>query len=117
MDIERIREYCINLKGTSESFPFDKVTLVFKVLTKIYCLENLQKKSINIKARPEDVINLIEEHQGITPGYHMNKKHWITIDLEKITQPNLLEQLILNSYDLIIRKMTKKEKEELDALK
>ncbi len=116
MDIEQVREYCLSIKGTSESFPFDEDTLVFKVLTKMYCLESLQKKSINIKANPEDVINLIEEYSGITPGYHMNKKHWITIDLEKFTHSDLLKQLILDSYNLIVRKMTKKEKEELDAL-
>ena len=116
MDIEQIREFCLGLKGTTESLPFDDTTLVFKVLNKMYCLESLNTRSINLKALPEDVIRLIEEHSAIIPGYHMNKTHWITVRLEDFTDDELLKQLILNSYWLIVEKMTKKQKAELEAL-
>ena len=115
MDIEEVREYCLSLKGTTESFPFDQDTLVFKVI-KMYCLESLEKRSINLKARPENVLRLIEEYSAILPGYHMNKKHWVTIELENFTDATLLKQLILDSYNLVVQKMTKKEKEELTSL-
>ncbi len=117
MDIEEVRIYCLGLKGTNESFPFNEDTLVFKVLTKMYCLESLKSRSINLKANPEDVIRLIEEYPAIQPGFHMNKKHWITIQLEEMIDKNLLKQLIRNSYNLIVSKMTKKEKSELNSFK
>jgi len=116
MDIEKVRELCLQLKGTTESFPFDKITLVFKVMNKMYCLENLDNKSINLKAEPEKVIELIEAYSAILPGYHMNKKHWITIKLEELSNDKLLKELINNSYLLIISKLNKKQKTELDTL-
>ena len=115
MDIEEVRAYCLSLKATSESFPFDEDTLVFKVLTKMYCLESLESKSINLKAKPEDVIRLTEEHSAILPGFHMNKKHWVTILLEEMIDDNLLKQLVTNSYHLIVSKMTKKDKLKLNS--
>jgi len=90
--------------------------LVFKVLTKMYCLESLGKRRINLKATPENVIALIEEYSAILPGYHMNKKHWITVELENLSDSELLKELITNSYQLVISKMTKKEKEILNQL-
>jgi len=116
MDIENIRNFCLNLKGTSESMPFDNTTIVFKVISKMFCLESLDKKQINLKANPEKVIELIENYSSILPGYHMNKKHWITIDLDHFSDDTLLEQLIIDSYNLVITKMTKKEKEQLKLL-
>ena len=115
MDIEEVRTYCLSLKATNESFPFGEDTLVFKVFTKIYCLESLESKSINLKAAPEDVTRLIEEYSGIFPGFHMNKTHWVTIHLEEIFDDNLLKQLITNSYHLIVSKMTRKDKLKLNS--
>lgn len=116
MDIEGVREYCMSLKATTESLPFDETTLVFKVLNKMYCLESLNRKSINLKATPENVISLIEEYQGIIPGYHMSKVHWVTVKLDEFNDNDLLKQLILDSYELIVSKMTKKAKLELEQL-
>lgn len=116
MDIEEVREYCLSLKGTSESLPFDDITIVFKVLSKMYCLESIDTKRINIKADPERVIDLIEEYVSVSPGYHMNKKHWVTVDLDNFADVSLLKQLILDSYNLVVLKMTKKEKIELNSL-
>ena len=116
MDIEDIRTFCLNLKGTSESMPFDDTTIVFKVLSKMFCLEAIDNKRINLKAKPEKVIELIETHSSILPGYHMNKKYWVTIEVENFTDNQLLKQLITDSYQLVISKMTKKEKETLAQL-
>ena len=116
MNIEDVRKYCLSLNGTNESFPFDDTTLVFKVLTKMYCLVSLNEKHLNIKAKPEDVISLQEEYSAIIPAYHMNKKHWITIVLDDFTDDLLLKQIIENSYKLVILGMTKKNKQLLGNL-
>jgi len=116
MDIEEFRSFCLNLKGTSESMPFDNTTIVFKVASKMFCLEAIDDKRINLKASPEKVVELIENYSSVLPGFHMNKKHWITIELENFTDNGLLKELITNSYQLVVSKMTKKEKDQFNSL-
>ena len=114
MNIEEIRDYCMSKKGTTEEFPFDEVTLVFKVFGKIYALTSLEGDfSINLKCDPERAITLREEYDAIHPGYHMNKKHWNTVDMDGRLKADLVKQMIDDSYDLVASKLTKKQKEEL----
>ncbi len=114
MDIEYVRKYCLKKKGVSESFPFDENTLVFKVQSKMFCLMNLTyPHSINLKCDPERSIILREEYAEIIPGYHMNKKHWNTIDLTGTLKASLIKELIDHSYELTVKKLKKSEREEL----
>lgn len=112
MNVEEIRAFCMAKTGTTESFPFDNETLVFKVGNKIYALVSLEKLSINLKCDPERAIDLREKHDGISPGYHMNKQHWNTIVPELIPQ-TLLIDLINHSYELIFDSLPKKIKVEI----
>ncbi len=119
MDIETLRNYCISKKGVTEEFPFDKDTLVFKVMGKMFALAPLERipSQVNLKCDPEKAISLREEYDGIiTPGFHMSKKHWNTIFLEEQLPPQLIIELIDHSYDLVVSKFTKKLKGEFDAL-
>jgi len=118
MDIETFRNYCLHKKGVTESLPFDENTLVFKVLSKVFALTNLIKMplAVNLKCDPERAIELREIHSEITPGYHMNKKHWNTIIFESGLPTSMLTELIDHSYELVISKMTKKEKAILNDL-
>jgi predicted DNA-binding protein (MmcQ/YjbR family) len=102
MDIVTIREYCISKKGATESFPFGDDTLVFKAREKIFALVNLEgEKSINLKCDPVFAIELRERYSSVTPGYHMNKKHWNTVLLDgSITDKEILSW-IDHSYNLI----------------
>lgn len=115
MDIETLREYCLSKAGTTESFPFDEHTLVFKVMNKMYSLVGLERlpPSVNLKCDPERAIQLREEYDGaIIPGYHMSKKHWNTVYLEEVSDKLIIE-LVDHSYDLIVSKLTKKDKKRL----
>ncbi|WP_075591038.1 MmcQ/YjbR family DNA-binding protein [Labilibacter marinus] len=117
MNIEEFREYCLSKKGTTEEFPFDEVTLVFKVLGKMYALTSLNKNfSVNLKCDPEKAIALREEYETIQPGYHMNKRHWNTVEMEGSLKIELLKKMIDHSYELVVSKLTKKQKEELNNL-
>ncbi len=117
MDIEKIREYCLSKSGTTESLPFDDKTLVFKVMNKIFCLLSIEPPfSMNLKCDPEIAIELREEFEEVLPGYHMNKKHWNTIDLESGLKPKLIKVWIDASYDLVALGLTKKTKIELAEL-
>ncbi|NPD46564.1 MULTISPECIES: MmcQ/YjbR family DNA-binding protein [unclassified Lentimicrobium] len=102
MNIEEIRAYCLSKPFTTEGFPFGEDTLVFKVHGKMYALANLTKgHSINLKCEPERAVHLREMHSEIIPGYHMNKKHWNTINTEGLLSVDLLKELIDHSYDLV----------------
>jgi predicted DNA-binding protein (MmcQ/YjbR family) len=114
MNAEDIREYCLSKKETTESFPFDDTTLVFKVLNKMYALVNLDGDlRLNLKCEPEKAIELREQYSAVLPGYHMNKKLWNTILIDGSIDNNLLKEWIDDSYDLIVEKMPKKLKELL----
>ena len=122
MHIEQLREYCIAKKGVTEHFPFDDVTLVFKVMNKMFLLTGLTSwekgnPSVNTKCNPEKAIELREEYKGIIAGYHMSKKHWNTVKgAEGEFSDAFFKKLIDNSYELVISKFTKKLKEELKNL-
>lgn len=122
MDIEQIRTYCLSKKGTSEDFPFDEHTLVFKVLGKMFALISLQKweqgeAAINLKSDPDYALELRESYSSIRAGYHMSKKHWNTLYLhEGELQAQLIKSLIDHSYDMVVKGMTKKMQAELANL-
>jgi predicted DNA-binding protein (MmcQ/YjbR family) len=114
MNIEDFYADCLQKKGTTEHFPFDKNTLVFKVGGKIFALADISEfKSINLKCNPEKAINLRERYTGIQPGFHMNKKHWNTIHLFEDVDDHLLAELIDHSYDLVFHSLSKKVQDEI----
>ncbi len=109
MNLETLQEYCLQKKGVTEGFPFDKETLVFKVAEKMFCLINLTPPwSVNLKCNPEKAIELREEYEEIIPGYHMSKKHWNTVDLHGSLRNSLIEELIDESYALVFAGLSKK---------
>jgi len=113
MNIEAFREYCLSKAGSSESFPFDEDTLVFKVgsaeRNKLFALASLrrQPQQVNLKCDPERAINLREQYPSILPGYHMNKKHWNTIILEREVSATMIKALIDHSYELVLSSLPK----------
>lgn len=117
MDIEIVRKYCLQKKGVTEGFPFNETALVFKVMEKMFALLNLEyPHSINLKCDPVHAVELREKYEDIRPGYHMNKKHWNTINLIGTLNDKFIRELIDHSYDLVIDKLPKKTKEELNNL-
>ncbi|MEM6516887.1 MAG: MmcQ/YjbR family DNA-binding protein [Bacteroidota bacterium] len=122
MTVDIFRNYCLNKKGVTETFPFDKDTLVFKVMGKMFALFPLEKwergeASINLKCEPDYALELRAQYESIVEGWHMSKKHWNTIYVFKNELPqNLILELIDHSYNLVVNGLTKKLKAELDLL-
>ena len=115
MNIEEFREYCLSKKQVTEEFPFNETTLVFKVLGKMFALSGLehQPPTVNLKCDPERAIELREEYDGrIISGFHMNKKHWNTIEILSVPM-DLLKELIDHSYDLVVSGLPKKLRDKL----
>jgi predicted DNA-binding protein (MmcQ/YjbR family) len=98
-----------------KEFPFGDDVAVFKVKNKMFALYSFEENTIrlNIKCEPNDVIAYREIYECVIPGYHMNKKHWNTIILDGSMEEDILKDMITESYDLVVSKLTKKEKEEL----
>ncbi len=121
MNIEEFRDYCLSLKGVTEHFPFDPHVLVFKVMDKMFALTDVETfDSINLKCDPERAIELRERYHCVIEGYHMNKKHWNTINIDGVLSGELtskeLKALILHSYELVVRGLPKKVQKDLEEL-
>ena len=112
-----IGEYCLNKKGVTESFPFDDVSLVVKVMNKMFALIDLEEANhIALKCDPEKAIELREHYSGIEGAYHFNKKYWNSVRFDSDVDDKLMKELIDHSYDEVIKKFTKKLRAEYDAL-
>jgi len=115
MNIEEIRTFCLSKKGVTESFPFDETTLVFKIGNKMFTLINIETGTkIAVKCNPELAIELREKYNYITSAFHMNKKHWNSIDI-RFANDTLLKQQINNSYNLVFNSLTKIKKNKINA--
>ena len=113
VDIEAYRSYCLQKKGVSEEFPFDGSTLVYKVMGKMFALTNVDTfESINLKCDPGIALQLRELYEGVSPGYHMNKNHWNTIKIDGRIPDPLIYQWIDNSYNLVVEKLPKTDREK-----
>ena len=115
MNIEEFRDYCLSKKYVTECFPFDKVTLVFKVADKMFALSGLEQQpsTVNLKCDPERSIELRAEFPEIIAGFHMSKKHWNTVTIEGNLPNSLIKELIDHSYDLVVKGLTIKLQKEL----
>ena len=118
MYIDEYRNYCLTKPGVTESFPFNEVVLVFKVMGKMFALTDVDEfASINLKCEPARAIELREKYSAVVPGYHMNKSNWNTIMMDDSIPDALLREWIDDSYDLIVQGLKKKLQEELTLLR
>lgn len=111
VNFDEIHSFCLALPHVTESFPFDKTTLVYKVGGKMFALIDVESiSSMNLKCEPERAVELRERHYFILPGYHMNKKHWNTIEFIPELSISFLKEQIQHSYDLVWNSLSKKQK-------
>jgi predicted DNA-binding protein (MmcQ/YjbR family) len=110
VNVESIRDYCLNKTNATEGMPFGPTVLVFKVNNKMFCLMSLDEHptTINVKCDPEIAIELREQHSSIIPGYHMNKKYWNTLIIDETLSSKLIKNCIDMSYDLVNKKSSTK---------
>jgi predicted DNA-binding protein (MmcQ/YjbR family) len=117
MDPQLVREYCLSKKGTAEELPFDEDSPVYKVMGKIFLILNLTFPfSINIKCDPEKAVELRENYDAVTPGYHMNKTHWNTVQLDGTVPAKLIFEWIDESYQLVVDKLKNSDKLKLKKM-
>lgn len=101
--------------GAEACFPFGPEPLVYKVKGKMFALlaEHEGKDCITLKADPAAIHFLVDEFSAVRRGYHMNKKHWITVNLAGDASSELIEGWISDSYSLVVSSLTKAQKAQL----
>ena len=116
MNIEELRDYCLQKPAVTEGLPFGEDTLVFKVAGKMFLLTSIsQGTSFNVKCEPELAVELREKYTEVQPGYHMNKKMWNTVSLDGTLTKKQLHDMIDHSYDEVVKGLPKKVQEEIAA--
>lgn len=108
VDILEYREFCLSMRGATESTPFDEDTLVFKVGGKMFSYASIGNFCrFNVKCDPELAVELRERHPEVLPGYHTSTLHWNTVMIDGNLSDAFLKEQIRNSYDLVSSRLPK----------
>jgi predicted DNA-binding protein (MmcQ/YjbR family) len=112
MDLAKFREYCLSKLHVTEGTPFGETVLVFKVGGKIFALASLDDvpARANLKCDPDLALELRDRYEQVTPGYHMNKKHWNTVEIESGIPDVELRKMIDHSYELVVTSLPKSKR-------
>lgn len=124
MNVEEFRTYNLSFKGAHDKMPFEKATseydrnlLVFYVLDKWFCFVNIDVFDFcTIKCAAEHIEELQDRYEGVKPGYHMNKKHWISVYFDKDVPDKMIKDLVKQSYEIVVSSLSKRERETLQAM-
>lgn len=116
MNIEAFREFCLSFPETTEEFPFDENTLVFKVAGKMFALCDVEEfESINLKCDPDEALILRDRYQEVRPGYHMNKRHWNTVSMQSNLSDELIREWIKTSYLLVVANLRSADRRRIEG--
>ena len=115
MDLETFRECCLAKSGATEETPFGPDSLVFKVAGKMFALASLDEvpPQVNLKCEPDLALELRDRYPEVRPGYHMNKRHWNTVELSGGVPNAELRRMIDHSYELVVGALTRKARAEM----
>lgn len=117
MNIEKIRDYCLEKKGTDEAFPFDDTTLVFRVFGKMFAVLILDKPDrVILKCDADYAGELRERYKGVEPAWHFNKKYWNQVFFDRDVDDTLILHLVDHSLDEVLKKLPRKLQTAYDRL-
>jgi predicted DNA-binding protein (MmcQ/YjbR family) len=117
MNRDEVLAICLDLPGAEETYPFGDEVAVIKVGGKMFALVRLSEEpaSVNLKCDPVQALALREAYAGIRPGYHQNKRHWNTVDLDGSVGDDVVRDLIADSYDLVVAGLPRSLRDRLAA--
>jgi len=112
MDIEAFREYCLAKRGATEDTPFGEDVLVFKIGGKMFALIALDEvpARVNLKCDPDRALELRDRYEQVRPGYHMNKRHWNTVEIESGLPASEVRRMIDHSYELVVQSLPRQKR-------
>lgn len=103
MTFRELREHCLGKPGVTEGFPFGEEVLVFKVAVKMFALVNVERlpTPLSVKCEPAHALELRDRYPAVQPGYHLNKNHWNTVEVDGSVPDRELRAWIDDSYRLV----------------
>jgi len=105
---------CLSLPGAAEDYPFGDEVTVFKVAGKMFALLlDAEPPRLTLKCDPNLALALRERYPAVVPGYHSNKRHWNTVDLDGSVPERELFEMIEHSYELVVDGLTKAQRNQL----
>lgn len=118
MNIEQFRDICLSLKGAAERMPFKEKRYSGLVA---YCIgdkwfglvDTDNGQYCNLKCDPDLAVELRDRYNGISPAWHMNKRHWNLVAFDSDVPDSLFISMIEMSYDLVLRSLPKKKRAEI----
>ena len=116
MTARALRKLCLSFPGAVETFPFGPEHSVFKVEKKLFAISALRASPlrVSLKCEPELAESLRASYPDeVTPGYHMNKRHWNTVIADGGLPDEMVRDMVEDSYDLIVAAMPPAAREEL----
>ena len=118
MDIETLKDYALTKPSTTHDFPFDNETMVVRVKNKIFVLipTKASPAQANFKCDPNLAEILRQTYKAVTPGYHMNKRHWNTVIFDDSIPDDEILEMVDHAYEQVVKGLPKKDQEALKKL-
>lgn len=117
MDLSELRAHCLAKPRVDEGYPFGPGVLVMKVAGKVFAIvaEDDRPLRVSLKCEPEIAIVLRERYPAVTPGYHLNKRHWNTVALDGSVPEGKVFDWIDDSYDLVVEGFPRRVRAEING--
>jgi predicted DNA-binding protein (MmcQ/YjbR family) len=114
MDRDGVFALCLALPGAEETYPFGDEVAVMKVGGKMFALVSLgDEPVVNLKCDPSRALELRAAYAGIRPGYHQDKRHWNSVDLDGSVEDDVVRGVVEDSYDLVVAKLPRAVRDPL----
>jgi predicted DNA-binding protein (MmcQ/YjbR family) len=115
MTRDQVLDLCARLPGAAEDYPFGDDVAVFKVDGKMFALVALagDPGSVSLKCDPDWALELRAVHEAVRPGYHLNKRHWNTVELDGTVEDDELREMVDHSYELVVSRLPRSQRARL----
>jgi predicted DNA-binding protein (MmcQ/YjbR family) len=113
--IKQVHAWCAEQPGATLEFPFGPDPAVYKVGGKIFALIGLNDVPgrMSVKVDPEDGVALRAQYECVIEGYHLNKRHWVTVNFVSEIKPSVVHELIIDSHAIVRESLPKKIRDML----
>lgn len=108
---------CAALPGVVEDYPFGDAVAVFKVAGRMVALVALvgDPASVSLTCDPDIADELRARHRSVRPGYHLNKRHWNTVELGDSVEDEELRWMVDHSYELVVAGLPRAVRDQFRA--
>jgi predicted DNA-binding protein (MmcQ/YjbR family) len=114
---DQVLAFCLGMPGAEETYPFGDGVAVIRVGGKMFALVSLvgEPGVVNLKCDPAHALELRAAYPGVRPGYHQDKRHWNSVDLDGSVDDDLVRELVEDSYDLVVAGLPRRVRDDLPS--